>query len=176
MISAEGSGPLAVHACRVARDEMRRAVEAGANARKALSHTNRVMHKALPPSVCAKATVVEIAEGGAKVYPVRVADAGAAVPRRAGGGGGRRRARARSRRGPVFEKQLRPTPLEAGQGTRLVLTNDAGYRHEDLIGLVRQHSAKHTSAFMNLVAGGLEGDTGDDGLREDVLLLTAKRW
>jgi hypothetical protein len=60
-------------------------------------------------------------------------------------------------------------------GTRLVLLNEAGHRAEGLLDLLRQHSPRHTAMFMNMVLGQLEQDAGEDGLREDLLLLTAKK-
>ena len=45
-----------------------RALEAGASARKALAHTNRVMHKKLPGGVCAKASLLELAPSEVKLY------------------------------------------------------------------------------------------------------------
>ena len=77
--------------------------------------------------------------------------------------------------GPVFEKGLRSEKLEITAGVRLVQTNEAGVRMQDLLDLVRTHSPKHTAAFMSLVLGTIEGGGGADGLREDVLLLTCKR-
>jgi hypothetical protein len=176
LVSAEGAGPLAVLACKMARDEIVRALEAGATARKALSHANRVMHRQLPSSVCAKATLLELGEQEVKLY-----QAGARAPLLVCTAGDVREVAADGLglgldEGPVFEKQLRSEKVPVAQGIRLVVTNDAGYRHEGLRELVRTHSPKHTTPFMNLVLGGLEEDSGAEGLRDDVVLLTAKRW
>jgi hypothetical protein len=77
--------------------------------------------------------------------------------------------------GPVFEKGLRPEKLSLTPGMRLVVLNEAGDRNDDLVESVRQHSAKHTVPFMNMVLGELEEAAGADGLREDVVLITVKR-
>ena len=60
-------------------------------------------------------------------------------------------------------------------GTRLVLGNDPLHRSAGLLDLLRQHSPRHTNMFMNVVLGGLEQDAGDDGLREEVVLMTVKK-
>ena len=73
------------------------------------------------------------------------------------------------------EKGLRSEKIEMSTGTRLVMTNDAGVRMQDLLDLVTEHSPKHTSPFMNLVLGSIESDAGAEGLREDVLLVTVKK-
>ena len=78
--------------------------------------------------------------------------------------------------GPVFEKGLRPTKLPVSQGVRVVLANEAAHRLHEFVDLISEHSPKHTAPFMNMVLGSLEGGAGDAGLREDVVLLTAKRW
>ena len=57
-----------------------------------------------------------------------------------------------------------------------MLANDAALRLDEFVELVQQHAPKHTAPFMNLVLGGLEAGAGEGGLREDVALLTAKRW
>lgn len=176
LVSAEGSGPLSVYACRVARDELQRALDAGANARKALAHTNRVLHRTLPPSVCAKAALLELGSDEVKLY-----QAGTHVPALRCAAGVVDEVVAEGLalgldEGPVFEKQLRSTRIPVAQGVRIVLTNDAGHRHEDLHGLVREHSPKNTAAFMNMVLGALESDAGSDGLRDEIALVTAKRW
>ncbi len=176
LVSAEGSGALAVFAARLARDELQRALDAGANARKALSHTNRVMHKTLPSSVCARATLLELTADEIKLYQVGMrAPALMCVAGRVEDVVAEGLALGLDE-GSVFEKQLRPTKIPVAQGVRVVLTNDAGARHDELRDLVQQHTAKNTGAFMNMVLVGLEGDAGDDGLREDVVLVTAKRW
>ena len=51
VVSAEGHGALAVHACKLARDELHRALVAGATPRKALAHTNKVCKTSLPTGV-----------------------------------------------------------------------------------------------------------------------------
>ena len=48
-------------------------------------------------------------------------------------------------------------------------------RHEGLIDLVKTNSPRHTAMFMNMVLGQIEQDAGAEGLREDVVLLTAKK-
>jgi hypothetical protein len=175
VVSAEGAGPVAVLACRMARDEIVKALETGANARKTLAHTNRAMHKRLPRGVCAKAALIEVQDGAAKLYqagyraPLWICRAGQVFEQSAEG------LALGLDEGPVFEKGLRSEKLDLQPGVRLVQTNDAGVRSQDLLDLVRDHSPKNTHAFMNLVLGTLEEDAGQDGLREDVLLLTLKR-
>jgi hypothetical protein len=78
--------------------------------------------------------------------------------------------------GAVFEKQIRPTKIPVAQGVRVVLINDGGHRHEELRALVKEHSPKNTAAFMNMVLGAIEGEAGSEGLREEIALVTAKRW
>ena len=46
---------------------------------------------------------------------------------------------------------------------------------QTLLELLPQHSPRHTNMFMNMVLGTIEQDAGDDGLREDVVLITVKR-
>ena len=46
---------------------------------------------------------------------------------------------------------------------------------KELADLVTEHAPKHTAPFMNMVLGALEGNAGEGGLREDIILLTAKR-
>jgi len=176
LVSAEGSGALSIYACRLARDELQRALDAGANGRKALSHTNRVLHRVLPPAVCAKATLVELGADEAKLYQVGTH---APVLRCAAGDIEELVAEGLALgldEGPVFEKQLRSTRVPVAPGVRLVIVNDAGGRHESLRALVKEHSPKNTAAFMNMVLGTLETEAGGDGLREEVALVTAKRW
>ena len=176
VVSAEGAGPLAVLACRMARDELQRALETGVTARKALAHTNRVLHRVLPAAVCARASVVELAATEIKLYqagqrtPALVCAAGRIDEVVAEGLG------LGLDEGPVFEKQLRSTPIDVTQGVRVVLCNDAGYRHEALRGLIKEHSPKNTAAFMNMVLGAIEDAAGSEGLREEVAMLTVKRW
>src|SRR5690606_23378302 len=176
VVSAEGAGPVAVYACRIARDEIVRALESGAGARKVLSHTNRVLHKKLPRGACAIASLIETnADGGAKLYqagyraPLWICRAGEVFETSAEG------LALGLDEGPVFEKGLRSERIDLQPGVRLVQTNDAGVRMQDLLDLCREHSPKHTGPFMNLVLGALESDAGSEGLREDVLLLTVKR-
>ena len=78
--------------------------------------------------------------------------------------------------GPVFEKGLRSTVVPVSQGVRLVVANEAALRLHEFTDLVAEHSPKHTAPFMNMVLGALESHAGEGGLREDVILLTAKRW
>jgi hypothetical protein len=177
VVSAEGGSAMSVLAARTARDEIERAIEAGANGRKALSHTNRVMHKKLARGVCAKASVLQLgADGTVKLYqagyraPLWIASAGEMLEVSAEG------LALGLDDGPVFEKGLRSETIPVQTGTRLVQTNDAGVRMQDLLDLVQEHSPKHTAPFMNLVLGGVESAAGSDGLREDVLLVTAKRF
>ena len=176
LVSAEGAGPLAVFAARMARDELQRALDAGANARKALAHTNRVMQRVLPPTVCARASLLELMPDEIKLYQV-----GMRTPALMCVAGRVEEVLAEGLalgldEGPVFEKQLRSTKIPVAQGVRVVLVNDAAARLDDLRPLIQQHSPKNTGAFMNLVLAALEADAGDDGLREDVVMLTAKRW
>ena len=77
--------------------------------------------------------------------------------------------------GPVFEKSLRPQPIDMSPGVRLVFGNDALLRADDLLDLVPQHSPRHTNMFMNMLLGSIEQGAGDDGLREDVVLITVKK-
>lgn len=175
VVSAEGGSAMSVLACRLARDEIVRALEAGATARKALVHTNRTMHGKLPRGVCAKASLIEFADGEAKLYqagyraPLWICSAGQVLELAAEG------LALGLDAGPVFEKGLRSEKIPMQPGVRLVQTNEAGVRMPDLLELVREHSPKHTMPFVNLVIGALEKDAGGDGLREDVLLLTLKR-
>ena len=175
VVTAEGHGPLAVHACKLARDELHRALLTGATPRKALAHTNKVCKTNLPGGICAKATLLQIAADGCKLYqagartPLLICQRGEVLELNAEG------LALGLDDGPVFEKSLRPQEIAMSPGTRLVLGNDALLRSEGLLDLLRQHSPRHTRMFMNVVLGGLEQDAGDDGLREDVLLLTVKK-
>ena len=175
VVSGEGAGPMSVLACRVARDELVRALEQNVSARKALAHTNRVMHKRLARGVCAKASLLEVHPDEIKLYqagfrsPLWICRAGEVLELSAEG------LALGLDEGPVFEKGLRPESIAMQPGVRLVQTNDAGVRSQDLLDLVAAHSKKHTMPFMNLVIGTLEQDSGEGGLREDVLLLTVKR-
>ncbi|MEZ5964494.1 MAG: hypothetical protein R3F56_11660 [Planctomycetota bacterium] len=176
LVSAEGTGALSIYACRLARDELQRALDTGASARKALAHTNRVLHRVLPPTVCAKASLLELADDEIKLYqagvrtPALLCTAGTVEDVVADG------LALGLDEGPVFEKQLRSTRIPLAQGVRVVIVNDAGGRHEDLRALVREHSPKNTAAFMNMVLGALEDAAGAEGLREEIALVTAKRW
>jgi hypothetical protein len=175
VVTAEGHGALAVHACKLARDELHRALLQGATPRKALAHTNKVCKQALPSGVCAKATLLQVGPDGCKLYqagartPLLICQRGDVLELNAEG------IAIGLDDGPVFEKSLRPQEIAMSPGTRLVLGNDALLRSEGLLDLLRQHSPRHTRMFMNVVLGGIEQDAGDDGLREDVLLLTVKK-
>ena len=176
LVSPEGVGPVSAIAARMARDEILRALTAGATPRKALAHTNRVLHKQLPKSGCAMACVLELGADEAKLYqagfraPLLVCRAGQVETVNAEG------LALGLDAGPVFEKGLRSTTVPVSQGTRLVMANEAALRLEDFEALVAEQAPKHTAPFMNLVMGAIEQDAGEDGLREDVVLLTAKRW
>jgi len=175
VVSAEGHGAISVYACRLARDELHRALAAGATPRKALAHTNKVCKTHLPSGCCAKATLLAVGPQGAKLYqagarsPLLICQRGEVLELNAEG------IAIGLDDGPVFEKSLRPQEIEMSPGTRLVLGNDALLRSEGLLDLLRQHSPRHTNMFMNVVLGGIEQDAGADGLREDVLLVTVKK-
>ncbi|MBX3462133.1 MAG: SpoIIE family protein phosphatase [Planctomycetes bacterium] len=175
LVTAEGHGALAVFACRLARDELHRALGAGATPRKALAHTNKVCKAQLPPGCCAKASLLQVTAAGAKLYqagarsPLLICQRGEVLELNAEG------IAIGLDDGPVFEKSLRPQEIAMSPGTRLVLGNDALHRAEGLLDLLRQHSPRHTNMFMNVVLGGIEQDAGDDGLREDVVLITVKK-
>ncbi|MCC6783608.1 MAG: SpoIIE family protein phosphatase [Planctomycetes bacterium] len=174
VVSGEGASSISVVAARMARDEIVRALEAGANARKALAHANKVLFQRLPRGACARASLIEYGAEEAKLYqagfgaPLWICRAGEVLELSAEG------LALGLDDGPVFEKSLRSEKIDVTTGVRLVQSNDAGVRLQELLDLVRTHSPKHTAAFMNLVLGTLEGQ-GTDGLREDVLLLTCKR-
>ena len=167
---------MAAVAARMAYDEIKRALKAGANARKALNHTNRVMHRQLASGACAKVCLLALHAEEVKLYqagfrpPLLVCRAGSVDEVHAEG------LALGLDEGPVFEKGLRSTAVPVSPGTRLVLANEVGLRLDGFSDLVSEHSPKHTSPFMNMVLGALEGDAGEGGLREDVVLLTAKRW
>ncbi len=175
LVAAEGHGALAVFACRLARDELHRALIAGATPRKALAHTNKVCKTQLPAGCCAKATLLQVTAEGAKLYqagarsPLLICQRGEVLELNAEG------IAIGLDDGPVFEKSLRPQEIAMSPGTRLVLGNDALHRAEGLLDLLRQHSPRHTNMFMNVVLGAIEEDAGDDGLREDVVLMTVKK-
>ena len=175
VVTAEGHGALAVHACKLARDELHRALLQGASPRKALAHTNKVCKTNLPSGVCTKATLLQVGPDGCKLYqagartPLLICQRGDVLELNAEG------LALGLDDGPVFEKSLRPQEIAMSPGTRLVLGNDALLRSDGLLDLLRQHSPRHTRMFMNVVLGGIEQDAGDDGLREDVLLVTVKK-
>lgn len=175
VVTAEGQGPLAVLACKLARDEIHRALLQAATPRKALAHANKVCKNALPQGVCAKATLLQIGADGCKLYqagartPLLICQREEVLELNAEG------IALGLDDGPVFEKSLRPQEIAMSPGTRLVLGNDALLRSSGLLDLLRQSSSRHTRMFMNVVLGGIEQDAGDDGLREDVLLMTVKR-
>jgi hypothetical protein len=175
LVSGEGHGALAVYACRQARDELDRALVAGATPRKALAHTNKALQKGLPAGVCAKAALLQLRAGNAKLYqagaraPLLICQRGDVFELNAEG------LALGLDDGPVFEKALRPQEITMSPGTRLVLGNDALHRTDGLLDLLRQHSPRHTHMFMNMVLGSIEQDAGDDGLREDVVLMTVKK-
>ena len=176
LVAAEGVGATSAIAAKMARDEIMRALKANASARKALAHTNRVLHKQLPSGVCAKATLVSLTEDEVKLYhcgmrsPLLVCSAGRVQEVHGEG------LALGLDEGPVFEKGLRSVAVPVSQGVRLVVANEGALRLDDFTDLVSEHSPKHTAPFMNLVLGSLESNAGDAGLREDVVLMTAKRW
>ncbi|GAB4160937.1 MAG: hypothetical protein Fur0037_27720 [Planctomycetota bacterium] len=175
LVSGEGQGALSIVACHMAFSELRRALQQDATPRKALAHANRFMHKSLPKGVCAKATLLQVLPDGAKLYqagaraPLWICARGEVLELSAEG------IALGLDDGPVFEKALRPESVGLSPGTRLVLVNEAGLRLQELLDLVKRHSAKHTAMFMNMVLGSLEQGAGSEGLREDVVLLTAKK-
>ena len=175
LVSGEGHSALAVVACRMARDELQRALAQGANPRKALSHTNRVLQQALPAGVCAQATLLPRSVAGATL-----SHAGARSPLLVCQRGELRELAAEGLAlglddGPVFEKSLRPQEFALTPGTRLLLVNEAALRTQSFQERVLEHTSRHTAMFMNMLLGGIEEDAGSDGLREDVLVITAKR-
>lgn len=175
LVSGDGQGPLAVVACRMARDELHRALAQAATPRKALSHANRVLKQHLPAGVCAKATLLQLLEDGAKLYqagaraPLLICQRGEVLELSAEG------LALGLDDGPVFDKALQPQTLAASPGTRLLVVNEALLRIDGILERIRQHSPRHTAMFMNMLLGGIEQDAGDGGLREDVVVLTAKR-
>lgn len=175
VVSAEGHGAMSVFACRLARDELHRALVAGAAPRKALAHTNKVCKTQLPSGCCAKATLLQVGPDGCKLYqagarlPLLICQRGEVLELNAEG------IAIGLDDGPVFEKSLRPQEIAMSPGTRLVLGNDAMHRADGLLDLLRQHSPRHTNMFMNVVLGAIEQDAGEDGLREDVVLITVKK-
>ena len=176
LVSSEGAGTMAALAARMARDEILRALKVKPNARKALAHTNRVLHKTLPKGACAAACLLSLQADEVKLYqagfrpPLLVCAAGRVTEVHAEG------LALGLDDGPVFEKGLRSTAVPVSQGVRLVVANDAAHRLEEFDDLIAEHSPKHTAPFMNMVLGALESQAGEAGLREDAVLLTAKRW
>src|SRR5262249_26360530 len=70
VVRGDGTTAMAAVAGKIARDEILRALKAGANARKALSHANRVLHDALPRGACALAVALELGSEECKLYEV----------------------------------------------------------------------------------------------------------
>ena len=175
LVRGDGASALAAVAGRMARDQLLRALEAGGTARKALAHANKVLHEALPRGACALALVLELKQDEVKLYQAGMRH-GALVCAR-----GEVTAVAAEGlalgldAGPVFEKALRSTKIPVTPGVRCVLVNEAGSRVAELADLLRQHSPKSTMAFMGLVLSAIEESSGEGGLREDVVLITAKR-
>jgi hypothetical protein len=175
LLSAEGKGATAAIAVRMARDEVLRALEAGATARKALTHANARLHKSLPRGICAVATLLQLESGEAKIYqcgarvPVLLCTRGEVSELSAEG------IALGLDEGPVFERGLRSQKLQLVSGMRLVLLNDAGLHQPDVVDIVAEHSPMHTAPFMNMVVGAIEEEAGEEGLREDVVLITAKK-
>ena len=175
VVTAEGSGAMAVYACRLARDEIHRALSQGAAPRRALAHANKVMKKHLPAGACAVATLLQINADGCKLYqagarsPLLICQRGELLELNAEG------IALGLDDGPVFEKSLRPQPIDMSPGVRLVFGNDALLRADGLLDLVPQHSPRHTNMFMNMLLGSIEQGAGADGLREDVVLITVKK-
>ena len=176
LVSNEGVGPMSALAVRMARDEIVRALKVKPNARKALSHTNRVLHKQLPDGACALATLIALDADEIKLYqagfrsPLLVCRAGRITECHAEG------LALGLDEGPVFEKGLRSVKVPVSQGVRVVMANEVAHRLHEFGDLIAEHSPKHTAPFMNLVLGALESEAGEGGLREDVVMLTAKRW
>ena len=174
LVSGEGAGSMSVLACRMARDELHRALAQKATPRKALSHANRVMQQNLPAGACAKATLVQLLGDTAKLYqagaraPLWIAQRGEVLELAAEG------LALGLDEGAVFDKALRPQEIEMSPGTRLLVVNESMLRIDGILERIEQHSSRHTAMFMNMVLGGIEQDAGDGGLREDAVLLTAK--
>ncbi|MBL8756142.1 MAG: SpoIIE family protein phosphatase [Planctomycetes bacterium] len=175
VVSAEGHGALSIYACRVVRDALHQALAEGQTPRKALVAANKAAKAVLPTGCCAKATLLQFGPEGGKLYqagartPLLIAQRGELMELNAEG------IALGLDDGPVFEKSLRPQEIELVAGTRLVLGNDALLRCEGALDLLREHSPKHTRMFMNVVLSSLEQDAGDDGLREDIVLITVKK-
>jgi HAMP domain-containing protein len=175
LVRGEGGSAITALAGKLARDEIHKALQAGATARKALAQANKVLHDSLPRGSCALAIVLELHQDEAKLYQagvrqgVLVCARGEVLEYSAEG------LALGLDDGPVFDKSLRSTPIPITPGVRCVLVNDAGNRSEQLVDLLQEHSPKNTMAFMSLVLSALEAEGGEDGLREDIVLLTAKR-
>jgi hypothetical protein len=175
VVTAEGHGAMAVYACRLARDEVHRALGQGATPRRALAHTNKVMKKHLPSGACAVATLLQMNSEGCKLYqagartPLLICQRGEVLELNAEG------IALGLDDGPVFEKSLRPQSIEMSPGIRLVFGNEALLRAEGMLETLPQQSPRHTNMFMNMMLGAIEQDAGDDGLREDVVLITVKK-
>lgn len=169
-VSAEGAGPLALWAARMARDELARALGQGVGAKKALGHCNRVLHRNLPQGVCATASLIELLGDEATLF-----QAGYRAPLWICAAGELREVHGEGLAlgldsGPVFDRGLEGARVPLRPGVRLVQTNAAGDAGSALADAVRQHSPKHSAPFMSLVEDALE-----DGAAPEVLLLTAKR-
>jgi hypothetical protein len=175
VVSAEGHGALSIYACRIVRDALHAALAGGQTPRQALVAANKAAKAVLPTGCCAKATVLQFGPDGGKLYqagartPLLIAQRGELLELNAEG------IALGLDDGPVFEKSLRPQELALVAGTRLVLGNDALLRCEGAVDLLREHSPKHTRMFMNVVLSNLEQDAGEDGLREDIVLITVKK-
>ena len=136
---------------------------------------NKVMKKHLPAGACAVATLLLMNSEGCKLYqagartPLMICQRGEVLELNAEG------IALGLDDGPVFEKSLRPQPIEMSPGVRLVFGNEALLRAEGILELLPQHSPRHTNMFMNMILGGIEQDAGSDGLREDVVLITVKK-
>lgn len=175
LVRGDGASAMAAVAGRMARDQILRALEAGGTARKALGHANKVLHDALPRGACALALVIELHQDEIKLYQAGmrhgalVCARGEVQPVAAEG------LALGLDAGPVFEKALRSTKIPVTAGVRCVLVNEAGSRLAELQDLLRQHSPKTTMAFTGLVLSAIEEGSGEGGLREDVVMITAKR-
>ncbi|HLQ37427.1 MAG TPA: SpoIIE family protein phosphatase [Planctomycetota bacterium] len=175
LISGEGQTALAVVAARLAFDVLRQQLQQGEVPRQALLQTNKALKQALPGGVCATATLLRLQPDGARLFqagarsPLLICTRGEVLELAAEG------IALGLDDGPVFEKALRPQEIQLVPGIRLCLVNDAALRAEGFLALLSQHSPRHTAMFMNMVLGTLEQDAGLDGLREEVVLVTAKK-
>jgi serine phosphatase RsbU (regulator of sigma subunit) len=175
LVSAEGKGAAAAIAVRMARDELLRALDSGATARKSLAHTNARLHKNLPRGACAVATLLQLENDEAKIYQCGAHNAVLLCARGEVSELSAEGIALGLDEGPVFEKGLRSQKLQLVSGMRLVLLNDAGLHQPDVLDIVAEHSPKHTAPFMHMVLGAIEEEAGEEGLREDVVLMTAKK-